>query len=575
MGTRDAAHRVLHSERGAILVLSVVATFIVTLVAIALFDLSLLQNRLHRDNACTRRAVHVAEAGLLRAWQDIEAAPSGGALNFNTLHPAVGGGTLTTTLAPLGDAYTNVVFRTGSPDTYSVQARIVANITGQRAIRLVSTGRVPSGCLQESGQGGIAIVQADLTRQSSPLGAPFIGKEQIKGSDKVDTNSYNSFVGKYTDSVCPQLDAKGNPIKVLGCGGDLWTNGDAVTKTADKCDNSALCLKSGSTVYGKATASKGWIWVEGKKDKGTGAIWGDAVYDSQPSDFGNLYCKDVPCVNTTDPSKSVVQGSVVKGVIPPMNLQPVPDCSPQTSAADLNKLVTVVATKTGLAVPCGDTDGGGKLLGGPTDDYPCYYHIDTKDLSKNYWKVDKANSVTVQQGLYCLQNVEIKNPMTLSYDTDPTKVVPVQWSVKGQVKLDDKVAKGTTYAENESVPWLFMIMSSCDATTCKDKGVEVKIGDKTADSNNGLYGYIYAPYAAIKFNDKGDFFGAAVGRKLTLDKQSELHFDEALLDLFEFCTTTLPSATCTTIVPDFLTAKPADTLTRWKRCVPSSGGECA
>lgn len=573
MARRGPAHRVLQNERGAILVLGAVGVFLATLLAIALFDLSLVQSRLHRDNVCTRRAVHAAEAGLLRGWQDIEAAPSGGALNFNTLHPATGGGTLSTTLSALPGTYTDVQFRTGIPDIYSVKARIVPDNTGQRTIRLVSTGRVPTGCLQESGKGGIAIVQADLQRQSSPLGAPFIGRDQIKGGDKVDTNSYNSFVGKYTDSVCPQLDANGNPIKVLGCGGDLWTDGATATGAPDKCDKASLCLKSGSSVYGDATAAKGWIWVEGKKDKASGAIWGDATYDSQASDFGNLYCKDVPCVNTTDPSKSVVQGSIIKGVVPPMNLTPVDACPTFTPLASLNALVTVVPAKnpvTGLAQDCST----GTPVVCSTDKIsgtnPCQYNETTGNLS-----VDQAVCVKVQQGEYCLNAVQIKNPITLVYDPNPANVEPVLWSVKGPVKLDDKVAKGTTVAEHESVPWLFMILSSCPASTCKDSGVEVKIGDKTASSNDGLYGYIYAPTAAVKFNDKGDFFGAAVARKLTLDKQSELHFDQALLNLFEFCTTTLPSSTCNTIVPDFLTQRPADKLVRWRRCVPSTGGECA
>jgi hypothetical protein len=572
MKAQGPTHRVLRGERGAILVVGLVGTFVATVLAIALFDLGVVQNRLQRDNACTRLAVHAAEAGLLRAFQDIEAAPSGGALNFNILNPA--GATGTPPLASLGAGYANVQVRTGAPDNYSVKYKRLPNDGGKRIIRLVSTGRVPTGCLQEGGEGGIAVVQADLTRNSSPLGAPFIGKDLIKLGDKVYTDSYNSFVGKYSDSLCPTL-AGGKPIKILGCGGDLWTDGDAITGKADKCDKGSVCLKSGSTIYGNVTAAKGWIWYEGKKDKALGAIWGDAAYDNQPSDFGNLWCKDVPCVSTTDPSKSIVQGSVIKGVIPPIALPPVDACPTLTSVDDLNALVTVVAAKAGVGtVLCGDKDGGGKLLDKPTDDYPCYYHIDAKDPVKDsWWKIDKASSITVKQGQYCLQNVELKNAMTLAYDPNPNLVVPVQWSVKGKVKLDDKVAKGTTEAEHENIPWLFMIMSSCDATTCKDSGVEVKVGEKKAGSNDGLYGYIYAPTAAVKVKDKGDFFGAIVARKLTTEKESQLHFDQALLNLFEFCSATTAGVDCTKVVPGFLTNRPVDKLLKWKRCRPPSGSE--
>src|SRR5262249_32588955 len=161
----------------------------------------------------------------------------------------------------LGASYTDQQFRTGIPDTYTVRARKNLSCDGSSCIRLVSTGRVPT-CLQEGGPGGVPSVQADIARQSTPLAAPFVGRDVITlNKEKACTNSYNSFVGNYTATRCPFFNAttsgaacgaeKGNPIKVLGCGGDLWTDGlvQVSTTSTTKCDAAhpvALCLKDGS-----------------------------------------------------------------------------------------------------------------------------------------------------------------------------------------------------------------------------------------------------------------------------------------------------------------------------------------
>ena len=98
------------------------------------------------------------------------------------------------------------------------------------------------------------------------------------------------------------------------------------------------------------------------------------------------------------------------------------------------------------------------------------------------------------------------------------------------------------------------------------------MGEKLPGQNDGLYGYIYGPEVEIKVKDKGDFFGAIVARKLNTEKESWLHFDQALLNLFEFCSATT-SEDCSKIVPDFLTKRPVDKLQSWKRCIPTAGAE--
>jgi hypothetical protein len=566
------APRARRGERGSILVAGLVGTFVATLLAIALFDLGVVQNRLYRDNVCTRRAVHAAEAGLLRTFQDIERANSGTAMNFNTLAKAGGGGTLSTTLASLGGAYTDVPLRSDRPDMYSVSARIVPPScppycigSGPRTIRLVSTGRVPTGCLQEGGEGAIATVQADLTRQSTPLGAPFVGRDFIKINGKqASTDSYNSFTGKYATSSCPKYDKKGKPVKVLGCGGDLWSDGASVTKlTKNDCNNAAICGAGGATVFGNITAARGGIYLQGKKDKAVGAIWGNASWDTTPADFGWMFCKDSPCT-------TLVQGSIIKGTIPNIQLADVTDWAASDFASG-------GGTRCGGAPSSGLFSSESWLAGQVT-----VYDKDGKAQTcsaKNKWCAydEKAgtlvidekdtNLVVFQQGQYCFESITIKNTtgIALEYATKAADVRPVQWNLKKAASLDDKIKKGKAASGEENDPWMFMLLSACDRSKgCPE--MKMQIGAKKPGDDQGLYGYIYAPRAKLKIGGDGDLYGAAVAGAFTIEKDADLHFDQGLLNLIEIC------PTCP--IPPYLTSRPVDTLSRWRRCVAPPGAEC-
>ena len=549
-------------ERGSILIIGLVAAFVATLLAIALFELGAVQSRASRETACVRRSLHAAEAGLQRAYLDIERASPGSAMHFSTLAPAGGGGTLSTGLSRLGAGYTNVQFRAELPDTYSVQGRIVPG-TGPRVIRLVSTGSVPDGCLQGADAGNTATVQADLTRHSTPLGAAFVGRDFVQmTADGAFTDSYNSFAGTYATSSCPQYDADGNATgKVVGCGGSLWSDGAAPADCGGA--TGAVCIRAGATVFGSLTASSNGIYVQTAKNRATGAIWGDVSYD--PADSGSLTCTQLAgCVDATDPSKSIVQGAIVKGAIPPIQLADVTTCPTDpsdvasaagyTSLGWLNSQVTV-KDESGTLTTCA-----------PAAPF-CQY-----DDSTGVLRIDGAGgSLVIKQGQYCLNAVSVASPTQLLYDAVPANVRPVQLNVRGPVRFGSRVFRGTSVAEHESDPWLFQILSSCSGAPggpCEAGGIEMKIGVKARDgsSNDALYGYLYAPRAPIKLNDTGDLFGAAVGSRLTFDRAG-LHFDQALLNLVEVC------PTCA--IPAYLSARPADVLVNWKRCVAPPSGECS
>ena len=48
------------------------------------------------------------------------------------------------------------------------------------------------------------------------------------------------------------------------------------------------------------------------------------------------------------------------------------------------------------------------------------------------------------------------------------------------------------------------------------------------DSNSKLYGTIYAPNAFIKIDSNFELFGALVAKRVELNSNSKVHFDEAL-----------------------------------------------
>ncbi len=62
-----------------------------------------------------------------------------------------------------------------------------------------------------------------------------------------------------------------------------------------------------------------------------------------------------------------------------------------------------------------------------------------------------------------------------------------------------------------------------------DPNVNVDVDEVDFNSNAQLYGTIYAPNAAIIVNSNFELFGALVARRVHLDSNSKVHFDENLL----------------------------------------------
>lgn len=59
----------------------------------------------------------------------------------------------------------------------------------------------------------------------------------------------------------------------------------------------------------------------------------------------------------------------------------------------------------------------------------------------------------------------------------------------------------------------------------------IDLDDVDFDSNSKLYGVLFAPNAHVMINSNFELFGSLVARQVSLDSNSQIHFDEALLDL--------------------------------------------
>jgi hypothetical protein len=65
--------------------------------------------------------------------------------------------------------------------------------------------------------------------------------------------------------------------------------------------------------------------------------------------------------------------------------------------------------------------------------------------------------------------------------------------------------------------------------TPADVDVELDPDEIGFESNAQLFGTLYAPQAAIEIDSNFELFGAIVARRLTLDSNSRVHYDQALL----------------------------------------------
>ena len=227
-----------------------------------------------------------------------------------------------------------------------------------------------------------------------------------------------------------------------------------------------LCVKDGSTVFGNITAAKGSHLYRRQEGQGGRRNLGrrdirftsrrvrvDHVREDQSA--AAPWCR-VPSSRAR--SRQINLNNVNNNYDPaaaagcPASGAAGQDCcrTPARSAAGYTALTTL---QTLLTVTDDKGNPASCSKGGKFCDY---------DESKGNLTIDDKGSVLVNQGQYCLNSVNIKSPLELQYDAVAKNVAPIQWNVKGLVKLRQG-GKGKVGQESENDPWLFMILSSCNA----------------------------------------------------------------------------------------------------------------
>ena len=100
---------------------------------------------------------------------------------------------------------------------------------------------------------------------------------------------------------------------------------------------------------------------------------------------------------------------------------------------------------------------------------------------------------------------------------------PVTFYVEGDFFISSNVTiASTTYSPGD-----LQINLLSDNVLDPDEDVDLDVLD--FDSNSELYGTIYAPDAAIDIDSNFALFGAVIARRLHLDSNSRIHYDESLL----------------------------------------------
>lgn len=123
-------------------------------------------------------------------------------------------------------------------------------------------------------------------------------------------------------------------------------------------------------------------------------------------------------------------------------------------------------------------------------------------------KVDGSDTLSLAEASspYCYSKLELQDSASIVVTGNVTVYA-------GELKIDKDAVVN---ADGRPPQLLFKVTS--------DKDVQIK--------NSGVFvGAIYAPASKVTIDKSGHFYGAAVGEEISVDKECELHYDEALANV--------------------------------------------
>lgn len=139
---------------------------------------------------------------------------------------------------------------------------------------------------------------------------------------------------------------------------------------------------------------------------------------------------------------------------------------------------------------------------------PGSYHFSSLTTDSN------ASLVITGPATIVADHFNVNSNSSVTFDTSAG---PIQFYGTGTFHIDSNASVSSA----NRIPGDLRIYISTDNVANPDLPVEI-------DSNSSLYAAVYAPRASLTLDSNGELYGAVVGRRVNLDSNFRLHYDEAL-----------------------------------------------
>jgi hypothetical protein len=158
-----------------------------------------------------------------------------------------------------------------------------------------------------------------------------------------------------------------------------------------------------------------------------------------------------------------------------------------------------------------------------------------------------AGALTLASGNHAYATLQVDNNKTLTI-TGPATIVCENFKRKSGSELtvnatngpveffvvNDFVLNSNTRVKSDDLEPLDVTINLM-SDNILDPGIDVDFDEDLVDFDSGsmMYGTIYAPSAAITIDSNFELFGSLVARRVDLDSNCRIHFDEALAEASE------------------------------------------
>ncbi len=135
-----------------------------------------------------------------------------------------------------------------------------------------------------------------------------------------------------------------------------------------------------------------------------------------------------------------------------------------------------------------------------------------------------AKLTVVGPAIVVVDSLELKSNSSIEVDATAG---PVTFFVKKDFIMNSNTRLATTDLDPTQ------LSVQLQTNNIVDPGTKVELDELSMDSNAKLYGTLYAPNAFVEIKSNFELFGALIAKRVHLDSNSKIHFDEALMQSSE------------------------------------------